>query len=74
MAEDVQYITQEDAAKELGVTRATLYYYMRTLEIKTKKFPLDKHVYLPVTELERIKSLKEQANKRGVQKADKNAA
>ena len=63
-----EYITQVDAAKQLGVTRATLYYYMRTLEIEKHKFPLDKHVYLAIADFERIKALKAGAIERGGQK------
>lgn len=64
MAENQQYITQEEATKQLGVTRATLYYYMKTLNIEKKKFPLDRHVYLRSSDFEKIKELREDAQER----------
>jgi hypothetical protein len=60
----MDYITQEEASKQLGVKRASLYYYMKTLKIQGKKFPLDKHVYLEMPDFEKIKALKEGAARR----------
>jgi hypothetical protein len=62
------YIAIEDAAIQLGVTRPTLYYYTKKLNIKTEKFPLDKHTYIAITDFEHIKILKEQAAKREAQR------
>lgn len=59
-----KYISMEDAAEQLGVTRTALYYYIRTLKLEKKKFELDKHVYLKVSDFQRIKTLKEEAAKR----------
>jgi DNA-binding transcriptional MerR regulator len=64
MTEPQAYITLEEAAKRLGVRRATLYYYMKTLGIAKQKFPLDKRVYLTVADFERIQALKEAARLR----------
>jgi hypothetical protein len=63
-----QYIALEDAAEQLKVTRATLYYYIRTLKLETKKFPLDRRAYLLVSDFNQIKALKEQAAERGESK------
>ncbi len=49
---------------QLEVTRATLYYYLRTLSIPKHKFPLDRRVYMTMADLERIRSLKEEARQR----------
>lgn len=57
------YISLEDAAKALNVTKGTLHYYIRTLNLETKKFPLDKRAYLIIVDFEQIKLLKEQAQK-----------
>lgn len=54
MSEKDQYITQEEARQKLGVTRSTLYYYMKTLNVEKKKFLLDRHVYLLKADFERI--------------------
>jgi len=63
MAEE-KYISMEDAAEQLGVTRTALYYYIRTLKLEKKKFELDKRVYLKVSDFQRIKTLKDEAAKR----------
>ena len=70
MPEDRQYITMDDAATRLGVKRATLYYYIRSLKLETRKFPLDKRVYLALTDFERIKTLKDQAAERQQKRPD----
>jgi ACT domain-containing protein len=60
----MDYITQDDAAQQLGVSRSTFYYYMKILEIKKHKFPLDKHAYVLREDFEKIKALKENAARR----------
>src|SRR5260221_8478613 len=62
--EQMDYITLAEATKQLGVTRATLYYYMRKLSIEKQRFPLDKRVYLLMSDFERIKALKAGARER----------
>jgi hypothetical protein len=64
MADKDQYVTQEEATKQLGVTRATLYYYMKTLNIEGVKFDLDRHVYLRRFDFERIVALRAGAQER----------
>jgi hypothetical protein len=56
-----QYIAMDDAAAELGVNRSTMYYYLKPLGIETKKFPLDRHTYIALTDLERIKEARRSA-------------
>ncbi len=63
MAEE-KYISMQDAAEQLGVTRTALYYYIRTLKLEKKKFELDKHIYLKMSDFERIRTLKNEAAKR----------
>lgn len=58
------YIALEDAAKELGVNRSTMYYYTKQLTIETKKFPLDKRTYILRADLDRIKSARQSASDR----------
>jgi phage antirepressor YoqD-like protein len=64
---DRQSISLGEAAKQLGVTRATLYYYLHRLKIETVKYQLDKKTYMSHADFERIKTLKEQAKQRGTQ-------
>lgn len=59
------YITLDDAAMLLGVKRPTLYYYIKTLKLETKKFQLDRRAYLKQADFEMIKLLKEQAAEKG---------
>ena len=56
-----QYISMDDAARELSVNRSTVYYYLEQLEIKPKKFPLDRRAYIAIADLERIKAAKKSA-------------
>lgn len=63
MAEQ-HYISVDDAATRLKVTKATLYYYIKTLKLETHKFPLDRRAYLTSTDFETIKTLKDQASQR----------
>lgn len=70
---DEQFISFEDAETQLGVTRATLHYYMRALEIERKKFPLDKRAYMRVSDFERIKRLKEASQRSGPRSGDEAA-
>jgi len=63
MTEEQEYITLDDVAAQLGVTKATLHYYIRTLKIKTKKFQLDRRAYMLVSDFEMIKALKDRAKK-----------
>lgn len=59
------YMSLDDVASQLKVTRATVYYYIKTLKLETKKFPLDRKAYLPVQDFEKIRTLKSQATERG---------
>jgi len=59
-----QYIAMEDAATELGVSRSTMYYYLKQLHIITKKFPLDKRTYIERKDLDSIRLAKRQATER----------
>jgi hypothetical protein len=61
-----EYISVGEASESLGVTRPTLYYYMKTQGIETKKFELDRKAYMRIDDFERIKKLKENAASREV--------
>lgn len=63
------YISLEDAREILGVARGTMNYYLRTLDIKTEKFPLDRRAYILKTDFETIQRLREEAGK-GATKGD----
>ena len=57
-SEDDEYMTLTQAAEEIGIKRASIYYYIKALEIETRKFPLNKHVYIKKKDVERIKVAK----------------
>ncbi len=61
-----RYISLQEAAEKLGVARGTLHYYLTHLEpkIERKRFPLDKHVYILFSDLERIQKLRQEAAER----------
>jgi hypothetical protein len=56
-----EYVSLEDASKELGIGRTSLYYSTRALSIETKKFPLDRRTYISRVDLERIKAARKAA-------------
>lgn len=58
---EIQYLSMENAGKELGVRRSAMYYYIKQMNIETKKFPLDRKTYISIVDLERIKAAKRAA-------------
>ncbi len=59
--EGAKFISIENAGKELGVKRTTMYYYIERLSLKVERFPLDRKTYIAITDLERIKAAKKAA-------------
>lgn len=59
-----KFISIKDATARLGVTDATLYYYIKRLKLETKKFPLDKRTYLLESDVEHIEALRAEAQAR----------
>jgi len=54
-----EYISIDEAATSLGVSRTNLYYYAKQVpNIELKKFPLDRKTYISRTDLERIRVVK----------------
>ena len=63
------------STKEIGIDRSTLYYHIKRLNIQTKKFPFNRQGYLAMSDFERLKTLKEEADKLEAQgKSSKEAA
>lgn len=60
MTEDKKYMTMEEAADYIGIKRATLYNYLSALNIKATKFKMDRRSYLAMSDVKRIKQVKEQ--------------
>jgi hypothetical protein len=63
--EEERYISMQDAAALLKVERPALHYYVRRLKLEKKKFELDKKTYIKMSDFERIRTLREEAVKRG---------
>jgi len=64
MPDQERYISLQEAARRLGVERPALHYYIRALKLEKKKFELDKKTYIKVSDFERIKTLRDQAEER----------
>lgn len=60
-----QYISLDEVAEQLGVVQGTVQYYLKVLKIERHKFPLDRKAYITEADFAKIKTLKDQAGKRG---------
>lgn len=54
-----EYMTLSEAALAVGIKRSSLYYYIDKLHIKTQRYDLNKHTYIAVEDVERIKAVRE---------------
>lgn len=54
-----EYMNLDEVAAYVGMKRASLYNYIKDLEIKTHKFKRDRHTYLAMEDIRRIKGHKE---------------
>lgn len=60
-SEGVNWISVRAASTKLGVSRPMMYYYIDRLHIQKKRFPLDRKVYIPLADVERIRQEKQAA-------------
>lgn len=63
--QSMKYIALAEAAKQLGVSRGTLHYYIRVRKFETKKFDFDKQKYLKEEDFAQLKQIKDEARDRG---------
>lgn len=54
-----EYLTMDEAAKYIGMKRATIYNYMKDLKISTHKFGRDRRHYIALADVKRMKLYKE---------------
>lgn len=54
------YITLSQAAQELGIKRASIYYYLKALNIEPQRYRFHKQSYITRDDFERIKTIKDQ--------------
>ncbi len=59
MAEEKEYVTLEEAAKYVGIKRATIYNYLKDLHIETHKFGRDRRSYISSKDAKRMREYKE---------------
>lgn len=57
---DKAYMSLAEVAEYVGIKRASLYYYIKGMGIKTHRFKFDNRAYMSVADAERIKEAKEQ--------------
>jgi len=56
--EEQELMTLDEAAKEIGMKKGSLYHYIKALDIEVKKYPLNKHGYISREDVERVKDYK----------------
>lgn len=59
MPEEKEFLTLSEAAEAVGLKRASLYYYIDKLKIPTQKFPYNRHRYIALSDVERIRTVKD---------------
>jgi len=61
MTDEKEYVTLADAAAQLGIKRASLYYYLKRMKIEPQRFPqqLNRHSFITQADFQRIKAAKE---------------
>jgi len=55
MTDEEELITLDEAAKDIGMKKGSIYHYIKALDIEVKKYPLNKHGYIRRKDVERIK-------------------
>ncbi len=56
---DKEYMTYEEAARYVGIGRASIYNYINALHIKPQRFGRDRRKYIASVDVERMKVFKE---------------
>ncbi|HEX3640532.1 MAG TPA: hypothetical protein VHV10_04525 [Ktedonobacteraceae bacterium] len=59
MSDEQEYITITQVAAEMGWNKATVYDWIKTLEIEKHRFLRNKNTYIHVTDVQRLKEIKE---------------
>jgi len=57
----VTWISIERVAESLDVKRPAVYYYIKKMNIRTKKFEFDRKAYIAIVDFERIQAAKKAA-------------
>jgi predicted site-specific integrase-resolvase len=72
--EGQEYLTIDEASAEIGWNRATVYDWMKTLGMKKHKFLRNKKTYLHISDVKRLKEIKEKPWTAGEKKSPEEAA
>jgi hypothetical protein len=59
MTKERDYLTLDEVEEYTGIKKNSLYYYLKTLDIKTRKFTLDRRAYISLGDANRIKEVKD---------------
>ncbi|SRR6266550_4987155 len=59
MTKERDYLTLDEVEEYTGIKKNSLYYYLKTLDIKTHKFTLDRRAYISLEDANRIKEVKD---------------
>lgn len=58
MDNEQEYITLTQVAKDLGWNKATVYDWIKTLDLKTHKFVRNRNTFLHIADVDRLKEIK----------------
>lgn len=58
---EYSFISVTDAARQLGVSRQTMHQYKKIFDIQWHKFKLDRHHYIRIEDVARIKEARDAA-------------
>jgi len=53
-----EWVSLEEAARLMGIKRATIYYYLKDLGLSPQRFGRDRKKYLSLAEVERLRDYK----------------
>ncbi len=56
---DKEYLTYEEAARYIGIKRASIYNYIKDLQITSQRFGRDRRKYIAQADVERMKTYRE---------------
>lgn len=68
--EQPEYFSIDEAAEEIGWNRATVYDWMKTLNMEKHKFKRNRRTYLKASDVVRLKEIKEKPWTAGKRSAD----
>jgi predicted DNA-binding protein YlxM (UPF0122 family) len=74
MSNEPEYKSISEVAEEMGIVRSSVYHYIKTLGIETKKFKLSREKYIAAADINRIKEVRKKPWLAGEKKKSEEAA